>query len=189
MSEKISAMPNAALPLTGAELVPLVQGGANVKATTRNVCPLQEVVTAADFNQTNVGALANITGLTFNLTAGKKYAFRAVLFCNIDIATGGNTGIKIAISGTATATKIIFCGTLGDVTGGATLYGRAAALNTAIFTGSAVFTPQAADIAIEGYIHVNAAGTLTIQTCQDAPAPGLINTILEGSSFSLFEIQ
>ena len=31
--QKISAMPSATTPLTGAELVPLVQGGANVKST------------------------------------------------------------------------------------------------------------------------------------------------------------
>jgi hypothetical protein len=31
--QKISAMPSATTPLTGTELVPLVQGGANVKAT------------------------------------------------------------------------------------------------------------------------------------------------------------
>ena len=30
---KISAMPNATTPLTGAELVPLVQSGVNVKST------------------------------------------------------------------------------------------------------------------------------------------------------------
>ncbi len=34
---KISAMPNATLPLTGAEVVPLVQGGVNVKATAAQI--------------------------------------------------------------------------------------------------------------------------------------------------------
>lgn len=33
---KISAMPNASTPLTGAELIPLVQSGANVKSTLAN---------------------------------------------------------------------------------------------------------------------------------------------------------
>jgi len=35
--EKISQLPDATLPLSGSELVPLVQGGANVKTAVSNV--------------------------------------------------------------------------------------------------------------------------------------------------------
>lgn len=70
--QKISAMPSAAT-LTGAELVPLVQSGANVKATL-------DVLRGYD---SNYGAFSDNTDQTGSVSAGT-----AMLFGNTDVADG-----------------------------------------------------------------------------------------------------
>ncbi len=85
--QKISAMPNAAT-LTGAELVPLVQSGANVKATL-------DLIRAYD---ASYGAWSDTTDQIGNLSAGT-----AITMDTVDVADGitlvggsqmtvGNTG-------------------------------------------------------------------------------------------------
>ena len=70
--QKISAMPSAAT-LTGAELVPLVQSGANVKATL-------DVLRGYD---SNYGAFSDNTDQTGSVSAGT-----AMLFGSTDVADG-----------------------------------------------------------------------------------------------------
>jgi hypothetical protein len=70
--QKISAMPNA-LTLTGAELVPLVQSGANVKAT---------LATLRAFGAA-YGAFSDSTDQTGSISAGT-----AVTFNTVDVADG-----------------------------------------------------------------------------------------------------
>lgn len=70
--QKISAMPSA-LALTGAELVPLVQSGANVKAT---------LATLRAFSAA-YGAFSDSTDQTGNIAAGT-----VVTFNTIDVADG-----------------------------------------------------------------------------------------------------
>ena len=70
--QKISAMPSAAT-LTGAELVPMVQGGANVKATLATLRGF-----AADY-----GAWSDSTDQTGNISAGT-----VITFNTIDVADG-----------------------------------------------------------------------------------------------------
>ena len=75
--QKISAMPTATVPLTGNELVPLVQGGANVKST---------VNLFGDFARTkyfNHGAWQSIQTQTGSATAGTAFTFNVV-----DVADG-----------------------------------------------------------------------------------------------------
>lgn len=62
--EKISAMPNAAA-LTGAELVPVVQGGGNVKATTQNIANLTPTPAGANPTATVGTAAVNGVAATF----------------------------------------------------------------------------------------------------------------------------
>lgn len=67
--QKISAMPNATVPLTGAELMPLVQGGANVKST---------ISAYGDYARTkyfNHGAWQDTTTQTGSITAGTPFTF------------------------------------------------------------------------------------------------------------------
>jgi hypothetical protein len=54
--QKISAMPAATTPLTGAELVPLVQGGANVKLTMANLAQYSVSTTTSYGAFQDVGA-------------------------------------------------------------------------------------------------------------------------------------
>ena len=70
--QKISAMPNAAA-LTGAELVPLVQSGANVKTPVSNLI---------NFGRT-FGAFSSTADQTGSITAGT-----AMTFTGTDIADG-----------------------------------------------------------------------------------------------------
>lgn len=65
--QKISAMP-AASTLTGAELVPLVQGGANVKATLSAVRALDAAYGAFSSSQDQTGSVSAGTAITFNST-------------------------------------------------------------------------------------------------------------------------
>ena len=70
--QKISAMPSATTPLTGAELVPLVQGGANVQSTIANFGQYSRNV------YFNHGAWQNTTTLTGSITAGTPFTFNTV---------------------------------------------------------------------------------------------------------------
>lgn len=70
---KISAMPGAAPPLTGAELIPVVQSSANKKTTVADV---------ASFNR-SYGAWSDSTDQTGSQTAGT-----AITFNTVDIADG-----------------------------------------------------------------------------------------------------
>ena len=75
--QKISAMPTAAVPLTGAELMPLVQSGANVKST---------VSAFGDYARTNYfnhGAWQSVATQTGSITAGTPFTFNVV-----DVADG-----------------------------------------------------------------------------------------------------
>jgi hypothetical protein len=67
--QKISAMPNAAT-LTGAELVPLVQSGANVKSTLSNLTAFTYGANAAfeDFTTQNLVSANTPAVVTFNTT-------------------------------------------------------------------------------------------------------------------------
>lgn len=70
--QKISAMPSATTPLTGAELVPLVQSGANVQSTIAN---FGQYARTAYFNHaayqstlTQSGSVSVGTPFTYNVT-------------------------------------------------------------------------------------------------------------------------
>jgi hypothetical protein len=65
--QKISAMPSAAT-LTGAELVPLVQGGANVQATLSTLRALDAAYGAFSSSQDQTGSVSAGTAMTFNST-------------------------------------------------------------------------------------------------------------------------
>ena len=67
--QKISAMPSATTPLTGAELVPLVQSGANVQSTIAN---FGQYARTAYFNH---GAWQDTTTQTGSITAGTPFTF------------------------------------------------------------------------------------------------------------------
>lgn len=120
----------------------------------------------------NTTTLADVTGLSVNVQAGRTYSFQATLFTTSNV--GG--GVKVAIGGTVTATAIVYEGL--STNAGATTQGRATALGSAVGGVTAV---TGALITIYGTITVNAAGTLTVQFAENA-AIGT-SSVLVGSSF------
>lgn len=133
---------------------------------------------SAQFDKTNT-TLADVTGLSRNVSAGNVFEFEAHLFVDADV-TGGS---KFAISGTATATSIkYYIELLDDTTNTFTIVSRQTAL-----AGSA---GQAGTISgrciIRGTIVVNAAGTLTVQFAQNV-ASGT-SSILSNSTFKITRI-
>lgn len=136
----------------------------------------QQSRVSTQFDKTNE-TLANITGLTANVAAGKTYRFRAELYTTSDVAGG----IQVAIAGTATATAIVYDGFTIDA--GLTTQGRGTALATAV---AAVTGVTAAHVTITGTITVNAAGTLTVQSARNA-ATGT-TSVLVGSTFVIYEM-
>lgn len=135
---------------------------------------------SAQFDKTSDTTLANVTGLTRNIEAARAYAFRAVI-ATTAAATGG---VKLAVSGTATATAIFYEGTLE--TGAAIIAKtRATALDTTVCAST---TTTAGTCRIEGVIVVNTGGTLTIQFAQNA-SDGGASSVLANQYFQLIPIS
>lgn len=130
------------------------------------------------FDKTSDTTLANITGLTATVAAGRTYEFEANLY-TVSNASGG---VKFAIGGTATATSITYEGM--TVSGGTITQTRGAALGAAV---GAVTAVTAAYARIVGTIVVNAAGTLTCQMAQNASF-GTASSVLVGSTFRVTEV-
>lgn len=137
-------------------------------------------INTSAFAVTSNTTLANITGLTRPVEAGRTYAFRAVMQTTA-AATGG---VKFAVSGTATATSISYEGILS---GGAALIAqtRATALDTTVCAST---TTTAGTCTIEGVIVVNAAGTLTMQFAQNS-SDGGASTVLINQYMQLIPIS
>jgi hypothetical protein len=131
------------------------------------------------FDKTNA-TLANVSGLTANVEAGKTYRFKAVLNLTLN-ATGAG---KVAIAGTATATSIFYyVVSPNENDNNNTINARQTAL-----AGSVALIDDGNHFAtIEGTITVNAAGTLTVQFAQ-ASATGT-SSVLVGSTFDVQEIS
>lgn len=133
---------------------------------------------AAQFDVTSSVTLANVPGLTVNVTAAKTYSFNATIYTTSNIAGG----VQAAIGGTATATAIIYEGetTAAAAVGAQT---RATALGTTV---GGITTVTVARIDIVGTITVNAGGTLTVQFAQNASS-GSASSVLVGSTFNVME--
>jgi|GEM_PF-6154318 len=127
-------------------------------ANAVNVRPGNAVRATADLTATTNVTLANITGLSMNLEAGRKYVIRAKLFTT----STANGGLKVGFGGTATATSMIAEAKSYTTT---TLNGSAQVTALGAILGATVATDSAE---IWAEIIVNAAGTLTIQAAQNA---------------------
>jgi hypothetical protein len=90
--QKISAMPAAATPLTGAELVPLVQSGGNVSTT---VALFGQYARDVLFNR---GAFSDTTSQTGSITVPTAMTFNSVdVTDGVTIASGSR--ITVSVSG------------------------------------------------------------------------------------------
>jgi hypothetical protein len=134
---------------------------------------------ASDFDTGNSTTLANITGLSVAVAAGRTYSFVAELYTTSDVAAG----VKFAIGGNATATAIIYEALVHNA-GVLVAQTRATALGTEV---GAVTAVTVAKCTITGTITVNAAGTLTVQMAQNVGnATGSV--ALRGSSFIVHDM-
>jgi hypothetical protein len=134
---------------------------------------------SSQFDKTSSTTLADITGLSVSLVAGKSYRFEAILYTTSNVAGG----VKFAIAGTATATNVIYEALVDD---GAAISAqtRATSLGSAV---GGITTVTAAYARITGTITVNAAGTLTAQFAQNASSAST-SSVLVGSTFAVNEI-
>lgn len=89
--QKISAMPTAAVPLTGNELMPLVQDGANVKST---------ISAYGDYARTkyfNHGAWQDTTTQTGSITTGTPFTFNTPdVTDGVTLVSGSRLTVPIA---------------------------------------------------------------------------------------------
>lgn len=134
--------------------------------------------TTAQFDKTN-STLADVTGLSVNVTAGKAYAFRARLFTTLNADAGFNT----SMGGTATATSFIEVVSWVNTTDNI-------ARNSKITTLGGAFSDAGYDVVmieIQGTIVVNAGGTLTVKFAQAVTDAGQ-SSVLAGSTLTAQEI-
>lgn len=109
------------------------------------------------FDKTSDAALANVPGLSVALIAGKSYIFRAVIY-----TTAGAGGINVVLTGTATATSVIW--TTQYINGG-TVSGSSP--QTSLGSGIAIASGSTT-LYLDGVITVNASGTLALQFAQNS---------------------
>lgn len=135
---------------------------------------------SAQFDSTSSTTLANVTGLTRNVEASRTYAFRGSFQTTANVAGG----LKMSVSGTATATAISYEGIL---TSAATVISqtRATALDTTVCAST---TSTAGTCFISGVIQVANAGTLTIQFAQNA-SNGAASSVLANQFFQLIPVN
>ncbi len=155
---------------------------ANIKATLKTYLDTLYYGTAnvtfvaSDFSKTSDTTLADVTGLTFNVVAGGKYRFIARLM-NTCASAGG---LKASVSGTATATVINYFVTLHTPTSAAREYNNA-------LDGDYGAASNYVRVDLDGFIHVNAGGTLTIKFAQFT-SNGTPSVVLAGSWFEVERI-
>ena len=137
-------------------------------------------INTSSFAKTTDTTLANITGLSRNVEAGRTYAFTATMQTTA-AATGG---VKFAVSGTATATSIRYEGVLQDATV-TVAQTRATALDTVVCAST---TSTAGTCTIKGVVVINSGGTLTLQFAQNA-SDGGASTVLVNQYFQLIPIS
>ena len=90
---KISAMPNATTPLTGAELVPLVQSGVNVKSTIANFGQYARSAYA------NFGGWEDTTTQVGSTTAGTPFTYNQGDYTNNGVTLVNNSRLTVAVGG------------------------------------------------------------------------------------------
>jgi len=91
--QKISAMPAAATPLTGTELIPLVQSGGNVRSTVAN---FGQYARSAFFNY---GGFEDTTTQVGSTTVGTPFTFDTGDFIANGVTLALNSRLTVAVGG------------------------------------------------------------------------------------------
>lgn len=140
----------------------------------------QITINTSQFDTTSA-TLADITGLTANVTSGVTYVFEA----NLHVTPDATDGHKYAISGTATATTIIFqVLSVSNTTNLFVITSSKSAMND----GAGQAGATSAFTKITGTFIAGSTGTLTVQFAKNGAG---LNTssVLIGSSFVVTQIS
>ena len=148
----------------------LTNQSSNGNAPTVN--DLNTVVLASDVVNNNAVAntIADITGLSFSVTAGETYRFRGVIdFTSAATGTGG----RISVSGPAAPTRLAYSsrwpstGAVDVINNGMSAYDLpAASAGTSAQTAGNIAT-------IEGFITPSASGTVTLRFASEVAASAI----------------
>lgn len=153
-----------------------ITNGAGTIDLSAGASSLRSVV-ISQFDATTT-TIANVTGLTATLGAGKTYSFSAILYTTSDVAGG----VKASMGGTVTFTDLIYEAETHHAAS-ITAQTRATALGTTVGATTPV---TVATIHITGTITTDGGGTLTVQFAANA-ANGT-SSVLIGSTFVVNEI-
>lgn len=152
------------------------------KTLSNNINALT-VRNTANFNVTSSTTLADVTGLSVNVTAGATYKFTAKLF-----ATATTTeAVRAGIGGTCTATSVRYIGNVYSLTVSAFGNGVTTFQTSLGNTAANLSNVSAAVITIDGTITVNTAGTLTVMFAQNTSGAS-VSSVLANSTFELVRI-
>jgi len=133
-NSKISALTSATTPLAGTETLPIVQGGATVKATVANITGAGAY--AGSF--TSLDYTTTLTGGTGIVNLGSNQFYKNATG-NIGIGTATVTGISLAIGKNITGAAISY-GVLNNGTVQSDVGTACLGYQTSISTQAAVFT-------------------------------------------------
>ncbi len=185
--KKYTELVAANLPLTGAEIIALVQSGVSKKTPVSNLPtsgkPVSASVSGSDFTTTS-NVAANVTGLSIAVSANRKYRVLASLNtgCN---STGG---IKIGFNGPAGSAILT-----GSWVGSATSISNNQQLKfttMGTLSGTAFNRVNSANgiVTFIGYITTSVtAGNIVIQVASSTDTE--TSTVFIGSTFDLTEVQ
>lgn len=135
-------------------------------------------VTASDFTKTTTTTASVVTGLsTDTLVSAGTYVFEATLFTT----ASGTGGYKVGISGSGTATNIIYNTTMFNVTTDSIVKTATVTSLNATTSSTAGIAYATAVITIKGTIVVNAAGILYVNFGQGTSNGDSV--IKKGSTF------
>jgi len=148
-------------------IVKTSQGGSSSSTST--------VAVTTQFDKTN-NTYANITGLSASLASSTKYIIEAVIISELSAGGGG----KVRVSGTATETSGMLNVMTFDITPQMSSMSRSAGACLNAAAALPAGTEQYSTFYLDGYIEVNAAGTLTIQFAQDT-TNGVASSVMPGS--------
>lgn len=141
---------------------------------------IPQVVKAANFSKTNDAVMATITGMQWNVLAGKQYILKAKLI----LEAGATGGIQLGLNGTMTTTSL---GWTLSVVGDDNLVKIttwAASLGTTYTTAGRTFYLAE----LNAGFTVNAAGTVNIQFAQ-AVSNGTASSVDHDSFAELIQIN
>lgn len=175
--KKISELA-AATALAGTETLPVVQGGATVKATVSQIDRWTYIFLAADFTTSSATAV-DVTGLLFTPAASKRYEFEALFRTRTAaVAVGPRPGLSWPtgfVDGGAEA-RVSLAGAASDTVG----YGNPNAAFLAP-VGGLPNTTQSWPGRIKGEIEMGASPSGNVQVQLASETAGTNVTIKAGS--------